>query len=169
MIPILGFNGRLELENFDKNGVPNPHEAASYHGHQAHHAASACAAAAVAVAGLAPNLVDSSDLSNELWLHASANGPNGPDFEAAVNAAAAAGYAKEHHPHQGSAASAASAAASNYYHPYEANQALNLTEYSPHGDMVPYGPDPMVVDHQHYEFYEQPPIEPFGYYDYVTT
>ena len=120
MIPILGFNGRLELENFDKNGVPNPHEAASYHGHQAHHAASACAAAAVAVAGLAPNLVDSSDLSNELWLHASANGPNGPDFEAAVNAAAVAGYAKEHHPHQGSAASAASAVASNFYHPYEA-------------------------------------------------
>ena len=165
----LGFNGRLELESFpsEKAGVAGHHEP-SYHPHQAHQAASA-AAAAVAVAGLAPHqLVDSSDLSNELWLHASANSGQA-DFEAAAACAAAhAGFASKdpHHSHPGSA--------NQYYqtHPHydhSAAQALNLMEYS-NGDMVPYGPDQMVdVQHQHYEFYEQPPIETFGYYDYVTT
>lgn len=167
----LGFNGRLELESFasEKAGVVAGHHEPSYHPHQAHQAASA-AAAAVAVAGLAPHqLVDSSDLSNELWLHASANSGQA-DFEAAAACAAAAhaGFKEHHHSNPGSA--------NQYYqtHPHydpsATAQALNLMEYS-NGDMVPYGPDQMVdVQHQHYEFYEQPPIETFGYYsDYVTT
>ena len=143
----IGFNGRLELENYEKS--PTNHEVGSYHPvHQAHQAASAAAAAAAA-AGLAPHqLVEGSDLSNELW--------QASDFEV--------GFAKESHgPHSNQI----SHQFHHQPHPYDPTaSALNLMEYS-HGDMIAY-PDQIVEQPQHYEFYEQP-IEPFGYYDYVAT
>ena len=97
-------------------------------------------------------------MSNELWLHASSNGGS-PDFEV--------GFTKEPH-HQ-------TQATHQFYHqphPYDpaaaaAASALNLMEYNS-GDLLPYPGDPIVEQHQHYDFYEQP-IESFGYYDYVAT